>query len=218
MAKHVRNHWSVENSLHWILDVAFREDECPIANATAAANLSAMNRIALSALKSDSDLQTRDQNETQTKRLGPHDYLTHILRIATQSQCDCPGKPQFDQTFPAIIKELPEVLSIVDGPVKSRVMFHVFDYRPLSSGDANNSASRQSLALRSVGASRPETTGVARAKLGGRLSAPPVELLPVSDMATAFNEELGRPAKELHVALGALVLQQLHDLTDRETV
>ena len=26
----VRNHWSVENSLHWVLDVAFREDHCRV--------------------------------------------------------------------------------------------------------------------------------------------------------------------------------------------
>lgn len=25
--KHKRNHWSVENSLHWVLDIPFREDE-----------------------------------------------------------------------------------------------------------------------------------------------------------------------------------------------
>ena len=52
-AKSVRSHWSIENSLHWVLDVAFREDACRIENPTAATNLSAMNRLALSAIKSD---------------------------------------------------------------------------------------------------------------------------------------------------------------------
>jgi hypothetical protein len=38
--------------------------------------------------------------------------------------------------------------------------------------------------------------------------------LPVSQLAPFFNAGLGRPGKDLHVAMGALVLQQLHDLTD----
>ena len=42
--------------------------------------------------------------------------------------------------------------------------------------------------------------------------------LPVNEMAPFFNVGFGRPSKELHMALGALVLQQTHDLSDEETV
>lgn len=42
--------------------------------------------------------------------------------------------------------------------------------------------------------------------------------LPVDEMASRFHDRLGRPSKDLHVAVGALILQQLHDLTDRQTV
>lgn len=45
-----------------------------------------------------------------------------------------------------------------------------------------------------------------------------LENLPVKDVARQFREEVGRPSKDLHVALGALILQQLHDLTDEQTV
>lgn len=84
LAKHVRNHWSVENSLHWVLDVAFREDECGIENATAAANLSAMNRIALLALKSDTSIKRSVKGKR--KNAGwDDDYLTHVLKIAMSS-------------------------------------------------------------------------------------------------------------------------------------
>ena len=31
----VRQHWGIENSLHWILDIAFREDECRISKGKA---------------------------------------------------------------------------------------------------------------------------------------------------------------------------------------
>jgi hypothetical protein len=42
--------------------------------------------------------------------------------------------------------------------------------------------------------------------------------LPVSKFKTFFNEGFGRPTKELHTALGMLILQQAFDLTDEETV
>ena len=41
--------------------------------------------------------------------------------------------------------------------------------------------------------------------------------LPVSKFKTFFNEGFGRPTKELHTALGMLILQQAFDLTDEET-
>jgi len=42
--------------------------------------------------------------------------------------------------------------------------------------------------------------------------------LPVREMAPFFTDGFGRPSKELYTVLGALVLQQTHDLTDEETV
>jgi len=42
--------------------------------------------------------------------------------------------------------------------------------------------------------------------------------LPVGKVASFFTDGFGRPTKELYTVLGALVLQQAHDLTDEETV
>ncbi len=42
--------------------------------------------------------------------------------------------------------------------------------------------------------------------------------LPVKEFASAFSDGMGRPSKDLFMALGSLILQQLHDLTDKETV
>lgn len=44
-----------------------------------------------------------------------------------------------------------------------------------------------------------------------------LDLLPVEKLALAFPHHMGRPTKELHTVLGALALQQYHDLTDRQT-
>lgn len=42
--------------------------------------------------------------------------------------------------------------------------------------------------------------------------------LPVGELAPHFSKNFGRPSKDLHVVLGALLLQQLHDLIDAQTV
>ena len=42
--------------------------------------------------------------------------------------------------------------------------------------------------------------------------------LPVDKLASAFAPDFGRPTKELHTILGVLFLQQMHDLTDEQTV
>jgi predicted transposase YbfD/YdcC len=47
----VRGHWSIENELHWVLDAAFREDDCRVRAGNAAANFSAVRQHALGLLK-----------------------------------------------------------------------------------------------------------------------------------------------------------------------
>jgi predicted transposase YbfD/YdcC len=46
-----RSHWQIENELHWVLDVAFREDESRTRDANAGANLALVRRVAVSLLK-----------------------------------------------------------------------------------------------------------------------------------------------------------------------
>jgi len=52
-ARAVRGHWSVENSLHWSLDVSFGEDQHRARTAHAAENLATLRRLALNLLKQD---------------------------------------------------------------------------------------------------------------------------------------------------------------------
>ena len=49
----IRSHWSVENSLHWVLDVGFNEDHSRKRAGFAAQNYSLLNRIALNLLKNE---------------------------------------------------------------------------------------------------------------------------------------------------------------------
>ena len=48
-----RAHWGIENSLHWVLDIAFREDECRIRRGNGAANFSLLRHISTNLLKNN---------------------------------------------------------------------------------------------------------------------------------------------------------------------
>lgn len=51
----VRGHWSIENHLHWHLDVTFREDACRARTGYSAENLSTLRKLALQIIKSHND-------------------------------------------------------------------------------------------------------------------------------------------------------------------
>ena len=52
-AEAVRGHWGIENSLHWVLDVAFNEDKSRIRSVNSGENFAVIRRIALNLLKKD---------------------------------------------------------------------------------------------------------------------------------------------------------------------
>ena len=48
-----RGHWGIENGLHWVLDVIFREDDCRLKDRRAAENLGMLRRVVASLLRQD---------------------------------------------------------------------------------------------------------------------------------------------------------------------
>ena len=57
-AERVRGHWGIENSLHWCLDVTFREDDSRLRDRHAADNLAWLRRFAISILKQQTDKES----------------------------------------------------------------------------------------------------------------------------------------------------------------
>ncbi|WP_051691893.1 DDE transposase family protein [Pedobacter borealis] len=51
--KNIRNHWGIENKLHWTLDVIFQEDASRKRSKNAAQNFSLINKVAINILKND---------------------------------------------------------------------------------------------------------------------------------------------------------------------
>ena len=74
-----RNHWSVENNLHWMLDVAFGEDASRMRVGNAAENLSRVRRIALMLLKREKTAKVGVK--ARRKKAGwDCDYLLKVLQ------------------------------------------------------------------------------------------------------------------------------------------
>ena len=75
-----RNHWSVEDKLHWMLDVAFGEDDSRVRIGNAAENLSRVRRLALMLLKKEKSCELGVKSKR--KKAGwNRDYLLTVLGI-----------------------------------------------------------------------------------------------------------------------------------------
>ena len=78
LARVVRSHWAIENSLHWVLDVAMHQDQTRIRTDHAPENLAILHHIALNLLKQDRTEKLGIKN----KRLAAgwdHDYLLRLV-------------------------------------------------------------------------------------------------------------------------------------------
>ena len=81
LAQSARAHWTVENQLHWVLDVVFAEDQSRARRDNSALNLALLRRLALGLLKRD----TRKVSMALRRKRASFDlaYLTRMLTGGT---------------------------------------------------------------------------------------------------------------------------------------
>jgi predicted transposase YbfD/YdcC len=82
LARAVRQHWGIENGLHWVLDVAFNEDRMRQRDRNGIENLALLNRLAVSVLRQDKSIKAGVKCKRKTAGWN-EDYLLHLL-------FDCP--------------------------------------------------------------------------------------------------------------------------------
>jgi predicted transposase YbfD/YdcC len=77
----IRSHWSIENGLHWVLDVVFREDARRVYDRTTAENVAFLNRLAVSLLRGDTG---KSSLKVKRKRAGwSIPYLMQLLGFSS---------------------------------------------------------------------------------------------------------------------------------------
>ena len=79
VAQAVRSHWGIENQLHWVLDVAFKEDACRIRAGNAAQNLATLRHLALNFLRHETSSK-RGIKGKRKKAAWNDVYMLTVLR------------------------------------------------------------------------------------------------------------------------------------------
>jgi predicted transposase YbfD/YdcC len=81
--KVIRTHWAIENSLHWVLDVTFREDEARTRKGSGPQIKSALNRIAINLCKTN---RTRNVATSRKRNMASWDqeFLTELITGKTK--------------------------------------------------------------------------------------------------------------------------------------
>lgn len=78
--KAIRSHWSIENKLHWTLDVAFSEDASRKRTKNASQNFSILNKIALNLLKNEKTSKIGVKSKRMKAGWDNH-YLIKVLNL-----------------------------------------------------------------------------------------------------------------------------------------
>lgn len=84
LGKFVRQHWGIENQLHWVLDVTFHEDICRIRSGHSPHNFALLRRLTLNLLRQDSTVQ-RSLRQKRKRAAMDNDYMTTLLQSFCQA-------------------------------------------------------------------------------------------------------------------------------------
>ena len=80
LAHAIRDHWHIENSLHWVLDMTFNEDYCRIRHRNEAMNMALIRKFVLNLIRKDP--KKGSIKGKRKKASWSNDYLLELLSRA----------------------------------------------------------------------------------------------------------------------------------------
>ena len=80
----IRQHWGIENQVHWALDVTFNEDQCRFRSFNSPQNLAFLRRMALNAINQETALR-RSLRQKKNRAAMNDDYMMQIQRVLVSS-------------------------------------------------------------------------------------------------------------------------------------
>lgn len=80
----IRQHWGIENSVHWTLDVTFHEDECRIRYLHSPQNFALLRRIALNALERETSFCRSIRQKSRRAAMNDQ-YMVSVLAAAVSN-------------------------------------------------------------------------------------------------------------------------------------
>ena len=80
ISKWVRHHWGIENSLHWVLDVVFKEDACRIHKGHGAQNMAVLRHLALNIINQEQSCIDSVKGKQQ-RAAWANGYMLKLLNV-----------------------------------------------------------------------------------------------------------------------------------------
>ena len=90
LGKAIRQHWSIENQLHWVLDVTFNEDASRIRSAHAPQNMALLKRWSLNLLNQETSTKRSIRQKARRASMDK-DYMIKVLKAAKTSSTSISG-------------------------------------------------------------------------------------------------------------------------------
>lgn len=90
LGKPIRQHWSIENQLHWILDVTFREDACRIRTGNAPENIALLKRWSINLLNQETSFKRSTRLKARRVSMDKS-YLLKVLAASIPLESNLSG-------------------------------------------------------------------------------------------------------------------------------
>jgi hypothetical protein len=103
----VRSHWSIENSLHWVMDMRFRDDECRVRTEHAPANFTAIKRMAHNMLRIATSCSVKPRWWRLQNTLANEAAVPRLARDHPELEKCHPGERAMAKTLFAILFAAP---------------------------------------------------------------------------------------------------------------